>query len=1092
MGLAMGLTSPAPATALPGAAKPAAKGASDTATHRIALITGDRVIVDAKEHVVGMERAKGRERVPVQVRQAGGHTLVVPTDAARMIASGRLDQRLFDITELDKVATRRDRKNGLKVIVGYQGTAATAKNEVRGASTSHRAFSTLNLDAVQAPGKDTPRLWHALTNGDTLAPGVAHVWFDGIRKAALDKSVPQIGARVAWAKGYTGKGVKVAVLDTGVDTDHPDLKGQVIASKNFTDSPTTQDHFGHGTHVASIVAGTGAKSSGTYKGVAPDAKILNGKVLSDKGEGDDATILAGMEWAADQGADIVNLSLGMSDTPGIDPLEAEVNKLSESKGILFAIAAGNEGEGGPQTIDSPGSAADALTVGAVDGHDKLAEFSSLGPTADGALKPDVTAPGVDITAASAPGSVIAKEVGENPPGYVTISGTSMATPHVAGTAAILKQQHPDWKFAELKAALVGSTKAMGNRSPYTAGSGRIAVDKAIGQKVLAEPASVDFPVQRWPHPDDTPVTRQLTYRNLGTKDVTLTFSAQATDPRGEPAPSGFFKLGAKTVTVPAGGKASVDVTSDTRLGGNVNGMYGGTVTATGDDGTTVRTAMGVKRETEAYDVTVKFVNRPGQHPVHITGLTEAVQGATTALNQSTDDAVTFRVPKGNYMLEAVSMKKPDSVEGGVDWVAQPALTVAKDTTVTFDLNRTRAPDITVPDPEAKPLNAMVSYEYKPVHLNHYLVAPSFSDLRLAHTGPKVPSGLVQVWSGQWAKGDGEEYDILSGGPVTKVSGTHVHHYKASEFATVKAGLGAATAGKTGAVDITSALEVGYGAHVPVEQKLPGTRTLHLSTGEGAEWYLRFDQYSGKLDENGHPVSEANYAFEDYEVYKAGRTYRRTFNSPVFGPLLKSGRFGVTRTGNEISGFLPLFADSRSNAGSSDLTSVRTTLYRDGEKVGSNTDPFTPEGVPFKVPAGDAEYTLTSSVTRSAKVSAASTRVDVSWTFHSKGSSSPLPVQLPVSTVHLQPATDLTGRVQAGRTATFPVTVEGAAAGRNLKSLTVWASYDGGRTWKKAGISHGRITVKNPAKNKGITLRAKITDKKGNKSSVSIYNAYYGR
>jgi len=203
-----------------------------------------------------------------------------------------------------------------------------------------------------------------LPGGDQFLPRTLQVGkasylmcIDGVRKASLDKSVPQIGAPVAWAKGYTGKGIKVAVLDTGVDTTHPDLKTQVTAAKNFTSARDTSDHFGHGTHVASIIAGTGAKSGGKYKGVAPGARILNGKVLDDDGTGDDSSIIAGMEWAAQQGADIVNLSLGGADTPGVDPLEAEVNKLSEQKGILFAIAAGNEGEGGDSTIDSPGSAA---------------------------------------------------------------------------------------------------------------------------------------------------------------------------------------------------------------------------------------------------------------------------------------------------------------------------------------------------------------------------------------------------------------------------------------------------------------------------------------------------------------------------------------------------------------------------------------------------------------------------------------------------------------------------------------------------------------------------------------------------------------
>src|SRR5690606_1620425 len=143
-----------------------------------------------------------------------------------------------------------------------------------------------------------------------------------------------------------------------------------------------------------------------------------------------------------------------------------------------------------------------------------------------------------------------KEVGEKPAGYLTISGTSMATPHVAGAAAILKQQHPDWTSAELKGALTGSTKG-GKYTPFEQGSGRIQVDKAIRQTVIAEPVSLSFGTQQWPHTDDTPDTKQVTYRNLGTEDVTLNLTSTATGPKGKAAPAGFFTLGATTVTVPA-------------------------------------------------------------------------------------------------------------------------------------------------------------------------------------------------------------------------------------------------------------------------------------------------------------------------------------------------------------------------------------------------------------------------------------------------------------------------------------------------------------------------------------------------------------
>ncbi|MEU6093825.1 S8 family serine peptidase [Streptomyces sp. NPDC047079] len=1077
----------------PAAAKPETASrpstAGLTAKHRITLITGDRVVIDAKGRVVGLERAQGRGHVPVQVRRIAGHTYVVPADAAAMIASGKLDRRLFDVTGLDTARTRKDQKNGLKVIVGYRGAASAAKGEVREAGTLRRALKSLNADAVQTPQRDAAELWKAVTDGDGTASGVAHVWLDGVRRASLDKSVPQIGAPKAWAAGYNGKGVKVAVLDTGVYADHPDLKGQVIESKNFSTAATTTDKVGHGTHVASIVAGTGAKSHGVYKGVAPGAKILSGKVLDDDGYGDDSGILAGMEWAAQQGADIVNLSLGGTDTPGIDPLEAEVNKLSEQKGILFAIAAGNEGQMGDQTVGSPGSAADALTVGAVDDGDKLASFSSRGPALDGTIKPDVTAPGVDITAAAAPGSLIDKEVGEKPAGYLTISGTSMATPHVAGAAAILKQQHPDWTFAELKSALTGSAKG-GKYTPFQQGSGRIAVDRAIRQTVLADPSSLSFGVAQWPHTDDKPVTRQLTYRNVGKADVTLSLSLTATNPKGQAAPSGFFTLGAKTVTVPAGGTASVPVSADSRLGGTTNGAYSAYVTATGG-GQSVRTAAAVEREVESYDVTLKYVNRDGQNPVHLSDLTDlsATGDGREYFSQSSDTTVTLRVPKGTYLLDSVSVKKPTSTEGGADWLVQPELSVTKDTTVTLDLNRAEAADITVPDTAAKPASAMVSYTYETEDMGAglSLSAPSFQDIRVAHVGPAVSSGLWQSWFGQWTKGDTAEYDVFTGAHVKKLEGAHVRHYKAGELATLKVNLGSASGGKTGAVGAYPELPNDFAGNVPVEQKLRSTRTLYVSTGEKARWALDFAQFGGTKNAEGFPVAEAYYTFDEPETFKAGTSYTRTFNTAVFGPKVSSD-YGIFRQGNQIYGLMPLFADGQSHSGSSDFMSVKTALYRGGTKVGSNADPlFGLEG--FTVPSGDASYTLTTSVIRSVKVAAASTRIDASWTFRSKKVDE---AKLPTSSVRFGATTGLDSRVEAARKVTVPVTVQGSAAGRNLGSLGVWVSYDYGRTWKKLTVEHGTITYKNPAKGQGLSFHAKIADKQGNKSTISIYNAFYGK
>ncbi|MFE4983581.1 MULTISPECIES: S8 family serine peptidase [unclassified Streptomyces] len=1097
--LVAGMTGPATAT-------------SDTprpgGDQRIPLVTGDRVVVNAKGRMVGFEAARGREHIPVQVQRIKDRTLVVPSDAQPLIAAGRLDQRLFDLDVLTDARLRESHRDGLNLIVQYEGGAGAARAEVRAAGDTQlrRTFPTLNADAIRTSPDDVAKVWDALTDRRSsglraTASGIGTVWLDGVRAASLDRSVRQIGADKAWESGYDGTGVKIAVLDTGVDKTHDDLSTQVVGEKNFSASPDAVDRVGHGTHVASIAAGTGAKSGGRFKGVAPGAKVISGKVLDDNGFGDDSAVLAGMEWAAAEGADVVNLSLGGPDSPGVDPLEAAVDRLSAEKGILFAIAAGNEGEGGASTVGSPGSADAALTVGAVDKDDRLAAFSSTGPrVGDGAVKPDVTAPGVAIAAAAASGSEIDTRPGtpHPAPGYLQIDGTSMATPHVAGAAAILKQRHPDWKSTELKGALTASAKG-GDYTAFQQGSGRVQVDKALAQSVIADPVSLNFGTAQWPHADDRPLTRKVAYRNLGTTDVTLDLSVAALDPNGKPAPAGFLTLGADKVTVPAGGRAEVDLTADTRIG-DADGSYSGYVTATAA-GQSVRTAAVAVREAESYDITLRAVGRDGADAQNFDSTLIGVAGAGAGLVTRIGNepgSHTIRVPKGTYTLNTAVYQDPSDYTKGTDWIAQPKLEISGDTTVTADARTTKPVDLTVPGIDSVDLGGTY-YELGGTDIGRVgngWVLRSFAGFRTAHMGPAVTDGsLLQTWDAHFLKDATSQYSVAFGGRTNKVSTGYTKHVKANELATLKVGLGASAPGKSANVSpfarIPGAPE-GNGFFDP--QPAPGTRTFYVSTADDVEWLTRFDQ-AGEPDKWGYPAFEGSWEMAEPKRYEAGRTYREMFNTGVFGPLL-GGSAGVFRTApdpatgeQQLVGSLPLFADGKGHPGYSPSTSATSTLYRDGVKVAENDDPLT-GSQPFTVDGSDAEYRLVTSVERSTQLAAASTRVDTSFTFRSKQVTAT--TALPVSTVRFSAPVDLTSRAPEHAPVVVPVTVQGSAAGKNLKSLAISVSYDNGKTWQRVQVRNGAISVKSPAKDSGISLSAVVKDKQGNTSTLTLHNAWLGK
>lgn len=366
-------------------------------------------------------------------------------------------------------------------------------------ATGSRSISTMNINqdysiipavAVEVTPSQVAEL--------AQLEGVERVWYDEPVHTMMDFTVPHIGADKVWQQlGNQGEGVTVCIVDTGIDSDHPDFTGRIGLTKDFSGKGSVEDGNGHGTHVASTVAGTGAASGGKYKGVAPAASIMVAKVLSDSGGGRMSDVMAGVEWAVQNGAHILNLSLGSDgNSDGRDALSTMCNAAVDA-GKVMVVAAGNAGPGA-NTVGSPGAAEKVITVGASTDSDGMANFSSRGPTADGRVKPDVVAPGTNIVAARATGTSMGRPVDDN---YTSAQGTSMATPHVAGLCALLLKANPALKPADVK-RILRDTAINLSLDPNSQGKGR--VDALAAVKAAAPVPTPDPTPAPDPTPDPTP------------------------------------------------------------------------------------------------------------------------------------------------------------------------------------------------------------------------------------------------------------------------------------------------------------------------------------------------------------------------------------------------------------------------------------------------------------------------------------------------------------------------------------------------------------------------------------------------------------
>ncbi|RJL30415.1 S8 family serine peptidase [Bailinhaonella thermotolerans] len=1031
-----GPAAPPPATG--GPAVPKVRG-------QVTLITGDLVTVSESGHRA--EPGPGRT-VDFHTQVSGGHLYVIPSDALRLVASGVLDRRLFAVTQL--LTWRYGDADRSDIPLIAQGAAAAPRS-----ARAVRPMGGLGLTALRVPKQEAGRAWQELAAPRALAAGRGKLWLDGRREFTLDRSTAQIGATTAWKQGVTGAGVTVAVLDTGYDPSHPDLKDVVSHAKNFSEEPDVSDTFGHGTHVASIVAGAGEK----HRGVAPGAKLAVGKVGGQQGASDSA-IIAGMDWAVSEaGAKVVNLSLGAPDSPGLDPVEQAVNTLSQRTGALFVVAAGNSGESSPAS--SPGSADAALTVGAVDREDRVTAFSSGAPReGDHAIKPDLTAPGQEISAAL-PGG-----------GHGEMSGTSMSSPHVAGAAALLAQLHPDWTGARLKAALTGTAAPTAGVSPYRQGTGRVDLVRALGQRIVAETdgAWAAFP---WDGPGGRTATKAITYVNTGESPVTLDLSAE-----GE-----VIALAARRVEVPAGGRAQVTVTIDAT--GKAPGDYPGIITARAGE-TVVRTVAGAYVEPESYDVTITALDSQGAPAEPWAQVYHPESGAFRDLVFQGGEAK-VRLTEGDWRLHAEVREDQARIT-----IASTAFTV-KDATsrVTVDARRGRQVRSELDDPTAE-RGPAYQWSLAEGGWGASMVSMRGGIGRL-HVIPARRPGLRYAAHTSWFKKGATpspyRYDLVDrrDGEIPEDPVIMGRRRDLTTVTAVYRASGVAATGLEGSGPVIPGWLMNTTTPNRDRMELPATITHHRTPG--FDWTGALVVGAMALDD---PVRRA-------------RSGREEWNVAVSGPAFASGGEGRTgdasRTGDRIAYTAgPFFSDGvRGRLGLDDAATGTIVLSRDGREIaradlaGCGRRPRNCR-IGAEVPAGEGDYTLSTVFRRQVAHSALSTSVESVWTFRS--GTTPEERPLPLMAVRYAPGgLDSHNRARAGSLVRVPLWVErNPGAPRSaVRSLTLEASGDDGATWRRVpAVRTGdgwTALVRSPAAPGFVSLRATVKDASGAGVTQTILRAY---
>ena len=476
--------------------------------------------------------------------------------------------------------TRTKNERGFEVINGF---SADVKNK--------KKYIKSNLERLR-------------DNGDVVgvyADRVVSLPEPDTLTAKLETSTQSLGANYIWSTGYSGSGVVVAIIDSGIDYTHPDLGNctnitsctKVSGGYDFVnqdDDP--MDDQGHGTHCAGIVA-----ANGTKLGVAPNATLLAVKVLNSTGDGTSSQIMHGMDWAFNNNADVMSMSLGGARVPndGRDVWAIVADSLVDM-GAVIVVAAGNDGPG-TGGVSSPGCSHRVITVGAVNdkgtipvSDDDIIDFSNRGPSAFGRLDPDLSAPGVYINSSVPTGACELCDAS----GYDSLSGTSMATPHVSGAIALMLEKDASLAPAEIRARLMNSAYNLSANHTFEKGAGLLNITAVMSYDSYLWAENDDrWEVTIFPGNNHTGTLKLQNANATASRQFSsFTIIDDLTDIEGDNSISkSYFTLPA-TTTVPASSEEEVPISLYVPVGSSPS-TYGTTLKATTDLGYELRLPIAV-------------------------------------------------------------------------------------------------------------------------------------------------------------------------------------------------------------------------------------------------------------------------------------------------------------------------------------------------------------------------------------------------------------------------------------------------------------------------------------------------------------------